>query len=119
MGGRALRPALAPATQPLRARFLVAGRPVDLTREDRARQLLHLQPVVKAVGWMKSYSTAYPGRISSRLQARATPARLQLNVRRQTHREPVDVDLVDVQSFGFQEKLVRFLVRETHHLVFE
>ena len=48
--------------QPLGCRLLVTGRAVDLAGEKQTRDALRLQRRVSSVGWMKSYSTAYPGR---------------------------------------------------------
>ena len=37
----------------------------------------------------------------------------------QAHREAVDVDLLDVETFGLEKELMPLPIRESHHLVFE
>src|SRR5829696_5605600 len=44
---------------------------------------------------------------------------LELHVGRQAHRQAVDIDFVDVQSFGLQVYLVAFALREPDDLVLE
>ena len=44
---------------------------------------------------------------------------LFLDVARQRHREPVHVDLVDVEAFGFEVDLVPLPIGKPHDLVFE
>src|SRR5262245_6712200 len=53
------------------------------------------------------------------LQTREGADDLLLNLLRKRHREPVDVDLLDIQSLGFEIDLMSLLVGEPHDLVFE
>ena len=89
-------------------RLFVAGRAVDLPGEKESRQRAWFPgDRVSSVGWMKSYSTAYPGRSSDRVfQSRKRMNELRLNVARQTHREAVDVDFPRLDPLGFQKNLV-------------
>ncbi len=53
------------------------------------------------------------------LEPRQRPDQFSLEIRRQAHGEAVHVDLVDVESFGFEKDLMPLAMREPHDLVFE
>src|SRR5690348_16221646 len=44
---------------------------------------------------------------------------LCLDLRREAHREAVEIDLVDREALGLEKELVTFAIREPHDLVLE
>ena len=104
----------------LRRRFLVARRPVDLTGREETRHALRLQRAIE----FRRLDEVVLHRVRVPQHARVFEARQRvdnrvLHVARQTHRQSVDVDLVDVHAFRLEEDLVPFLVGEPHDLVLE
>ena len=67
-----------------------------------------------SVGSIESYSIAYPGRIISAVSSPGIDFKIcQLHFDRQRRAHAIHVNFVRVQSFGFEEELVRRLCRET------
>ena len=104
----------------LRRRFLVAGRAVDLAGEEQAGDELRLQAVLQIarIEIVVLDRVARPRDVRALEPGDRTHQR-QLHVERQAGRDAVRIDLVRRQAFGLDEDLVRGLVGEAVHLVFD
>ena len=109
-----------PRHQTLRGRLLVTRRSVDLAREKETRHAVRLQAGPQLGRLDEVVFNRVAGPQHHRLfQPRQRMHEIVLDLRRKTHREAVDVDLVDVQTLRLEKNLVPLAVRKPHHLVFE
>ena len=109
-----------PGDQPLGRRLLVAGGPVDLPGEKQAGHPVRLERRAQLGGLDEVVLDRVAGPHHHRaFEPGQRVHELLLNLRRETHRKPVHVDLVDVEPFGLEEDLVALAMREPHDLVFE
>ena len=106
--------------QALAGGFFVAGGAVDLAAEEQAGDLARLERALEFSGIDRVVLDGVAGaqhlgvfEAGNRLQDR------QLHFDRQRSAHAVDVNLVRVQAFGFEEELVHFLVGELDDLVFD
>src|SRR5262249_39409892 len=106
--------------QSLRCRLFVSGRSVDLAREKQAFDSLRFQRSME-LGWLNK--VVLDGiSVPKNLRALETGQRTNnalLRLSRETHREAVDIDFVDVQPFRLKKDLMAFPMRESHDLVLE
>src|SRR6185503_12139742 len=104
----------------LRRRRFVAGRAVDLAREEQAGDELRLQAVLQVarIEVVVFDCVAGPRHVRA-LESGDRPHQRELHVERQAGRDAVRIDLVRGQAFRLDEDLVRSLVREAMHLVLD
>ena len=104
----------------LRGGLFVAGRAVDLAREEQAGDELRLQAVLQVarIEVVVLDRVAGPRHVRA-LEARDRAHQRELHVERQAGRDAVRVDLVRRQAFRLDEDLVRGLVGEAMHLVLD
>ena len=87
------------------------NRPLDALGFERARQLRRLNEVVlDRVARTEQHGVLEPWQRVNQIG---------LHLARQTHREPVDINLARVDAFGLEKDLVPLLVGEPDDLVFE
>src|SRR5262245_20000525 len=106
--------------QPLRGRFLIPGRPIDLPSQKKSFYVLRLKAprqcrrldevVLNGVAGTKQHCV---------LEPRQSMNEFSLYTQRKTRREPVNVDLPRVDSFRLQENLMSLLVWEPNDFVLE
>src|SRR5438093_12665488 len=109
-----------PSNNSLRGRFLVAGRPVDLTGQKQARDSFGLEPS-RQFGRLDEVVLDGIARPQQHgiFESWQRVNEIGLHLAGQTRRESVDVNLAGVQAFRLEKDLMPFLVGESHDLVFE
>src|SRR6266550_3078063 len=104
----------------LSRRFLVARRPVDLSREEQVLDRLHLEPRRELGGGIVVVLDRIPGACHLRaLEAGDGVQELELDGYGQGSGEPVHVQLCRVEPLGLEKDLVALGRRELHDLVFD
>jgi hypothetical protein len=106
--------------QPLRGRFLVAGRAVDLSGEEQSADRLGLERRVQRARIEVVVLDRVAGTQDVRVLATGQRAHERdLHVERQRRRHAVRIDLVRREPLGLEEHLVRVAMREAHDLVLD
>ena len=104
----------------LRGGLLVAGRAVDLAREEQPAHALRLERGVEPARIeVVVFDRVARARHVCALEAGDGAHERHLHVERQRSGNAVRVDLVRVQAFRLEEHLVRALLGEAHHLVLD
>ena len=104
----------------MRRRLFVARGAIDLAGEEQAANVARLE-TGRQGAWIEKVvldRIARPQQVGV-LQPHHRPNRFNLNVKRQRGRNAIRVDLVGRQALGLEKDLVRILVSESIHLVFD
>ena len=106
--------------QPLRRSFFVARRAVDLPGEKKPRHRLGFQAVLEIA---RIEIVVFDGIAGARDMGVLEPAdgahQSQLNIKRQTGRDPLRIDLMSIEAFRLEKNLVAILAGKSVDLVLD
>src|SRR6266850_3868023 len=100
--------------------FFISGRAVDLPGQEQTSNAFRFESPVQLRRLNEIVFDGVPGSQQHGVfESWQRMDEIRLDISRQRHRKPVDVDLACIETLGLEEDLVPFLVREADDLVFE